>query len=351
MRVSTPNRPVVIRSLGHYLPSVRLSNADLVAGGCPATAEWIKSKTGIEARHIAAVGEAFSDLAIPACVAALGSMPPSTIDSVIAAGDFLDFGGVRLTSGRVASALGIEGASTFDLKMGCPASVAGLHQAISLVAAGLSRRTLLAVAELNTHGIDWHDRGSIWFGDAGAAAVLEPCLDARYGVLATTMAGTGDGADILQVPAGGSVEPTTSATVANKRHVLYHDARAVFPFALEALVSTTRTLLAHVGLNIDDLDLLVPHQANLRVIEAAALEFGLPMTRIALSLKDCGNTAAPSVLLTLSQAVAEGRVKAGDLVATVGFGGGLAWGGQLIRWPDPRAFASRQDFSTEEQYR
>ncbi len=332
MKVSTPRVAVGIRAIASHLPSRRLSNSDLVRLGCPTSAEQIERKTGIRVRHVAAEGERLSDLAVAASRCALAHLSPTSVDAVILAGDNLDYGGVRLTSGVVASALAIENASTFDIKMGCPASVAALHLGVGLIAAGLAQRTLLAVGEVNTQGVNWQEIGSVWFGDAAAAALLEPCAQPDFGIIATGMAGTGNGAEVLQVPAGGSAEPTTQQTVANARHRLHHDAHAVFPFAVEAMVTTVRALLRHIGRGIADIDVVVPHQANLRVIEAAASALMLPMEKVALSLQERGNTAAPSVLLTLAEAVSLGRVTTGSLVLTVGFGGGLAWGGQIIRW-------------------
>lgn len=339
--VHTPIRPVGIRSVGHYLPVRRLKNDDLEALGNSAHPEWIVQKTGIHARHVADDSEALSDLIIPAAKAALtaGGLEANDLDAVIVAGDNHDTGGVRLTSTTVAKALGLESVTVYDIRSGCPGSVLALHLGVSLVASGLAARTLVTAGEVNTRGMNWAARSAVWFGDGAGAVVVEPCRHGT-GILATLAAGSGDRAEILEIPAGGSREPVTAEGLLAGRHQLHMDAPAVFPFAVEKFIACIEAVTAHVGLKPVDLDLVIPHQANLRIIEAAAQHLGLRSQQVFVNLDRVGNTGAASVLLALSEAVAARAVKPGDLVVTVGFGGGLAWGAQLIRYNGPDDFTS-----------
>ena len=330
--VWAPARPVGIRGLGAYLPTERLTNPDLQARGCPVSESWILEKTGIAGRHVAADGEAMSDLAIAAvrramCAARVGA---EALDAVIVVGDNHDYGGVRTTSGVVAEALGIDAPACVDIRSGCPGSVIGLHVAAGLVSGGLARRVALCAAEISTRGIDWTARSSVWFGDGAASAIIEECQPGT-GILGSFICGQGLGAEILQVPAGGSREPTTQASLSAGRHQLWMDARAVFPWAVEKFVETVHQLTTQHSVDLGQVRAIVPHQANLRIIEAAMARLDLPMSRAVVNLDRVGNTGCPATLLALHDAVQAQRVGPGDLVVTVGFGGGLAWGGQLIR--------------------
>jgi 3-oxoacyl-[acyl-carrier-protein] synthase-3 len=343
MTPKRPARPVGIRGLGAYLPVRRLENAELQQLGCPVTPEWILEKTGILARHVAADDEAMSDLAIPAIRNALevAEVAVRQLDGLVVAGDFHDYGGVRLTSGVVADALGLHGRTCIDLRVGCPGSIFALHEGAALVGSGLAECLVVVAAEVSTRGADWTSRTAVWFGDGAAAAVLAPCRPGT-GILWTVVAGDGHGAEILQVPAGGSREPTSPATVAQGRHVLHMDARAVFPWAVERFVETVGELTRGVGVPLDSVAAIVPHQANLRIIHAAMLDLGLPMDMAVVNVDHVGNTGSPATLLALHDGLASGRLHAGDLVVLVGFGGGLAWGGQLLRLNSPCDFPSAE---------
>ena len=336
-----PAIAVGIRGFGRYLPARSLTNDDLVERGCPVTTDWIVQKTGIRRRHFADPDQAMSDLAIPAARAALSSssIASDAVDSVIVAGDMHDAGGVQLTSALVANALGMDGVQVLDIRAGCPASVLALHHGTSLVASGLADRALVIAAEINTRDIDYTDRTSVWFGDGAAAVILERCHSGT-GVLTSYTAGRGRGSDILIIPAGGSREPITPEALAGGRHRLQMDAHEVFKFAVERMVESLRIVMGRLGLSPSDLDWIVPHQANLRIVDAAMDAMKLPRTRAFTNIASIGNTAGPSALLALAEGIGGGTIRAGQLVGIVGFGGGLAWGAQVIRVNRASDFAS-----------
>lgn len=331
-RPCKPRNPVGISSYGFYLPKNRLVNSDLIRLGCPVTDEWIVEKTGIKCRAIAEDDEAMSDLLLPAMKMALSGLKPNSevIDAIIASGDLHDSGGVQLTSALVANHLNLNGSICIDLRVGCPSSVFALHNGLALIASGLAGRALIGAGEVNSRGADFTDRTSVWFGDGAGAVILESCAP-DTGILASYIAGSGEGSEILIVPAGGSREPITNESLTNGRNRLFMDGKAVFPFAVEKMVKTIGLLTDSLQLSPSDLNWIIPHQANIRIIEAGMQKLNLPLEKAIINIDRYGNTAGASVLLTLSEAVLSGKVHSGDLVVTVGFGGGLAWGGQIIR--------------------
>jgi 3-oxoacyl-[acyl-carrier-protein] synthase-3 len=336
---SSPIIPVGIRGLGYYLPKSCLDNQKLIKLGSPVSIDWILEKTGIQSRYIADDSEAMSDLVIHAAKMALSSayLTANHIEALIVSGDLHDSGGVQLTSTAVALGLGISDISCFDLRAGCPSSVMVLHLGTAFVASKMARRILVTAAEINTRGIDYTDRTSVWFGDGAGAAILEPCIHGT-GILATYVSGTGEGSGILTVPAGGSREPLTSESLNLKRHHLQMDGKAVFPFAVKKMVESLERITNYLGLTPHNLDRIIPHQANLRIIEAAMKVLNLPIEKAYVNLERVGNTAGASVLLALAEAYSNRFIRPGDIIATVGFGGGLAWGAQLIRVNHPEDF-------------
>lgn len=328
-----PVQPVGIRGFGYYVPERLLTNEDLAALGCPVTPDWIVKKTGISTRYVAEDSQAMSDLATPAAKKALENarLGPDDIDTFVVSGDYHDSGGVKSTSGIVSQNLGVKSTpACFDLRAGCPSSVLSVHQALAYIASGLSYRLLLSVAEINTRGVDYNDLAPIWFGDGAAAVILQRCSPGT-GILATFAAGTGKNADILTIPAGGSREPTTVASLEAGRHHLFMDGKAVFPFAVEKLVTSLKEVTGFLGMDVSELDWIVPHQANRNIIKAGLEQLGIPISKAYLNLARYGNTAGPSALLALAEALNLGIIRPGQLVALVGFGGGLAWGAQVIR--------------------
>lgn len=335
----TPAKPVGISGWGLYLPHRSLSNDDLVALGCPISADEIGLKTGVLNRHVADENDALSDLAARAAFGALKDAQRTIdeIDTIIVAGDNLDYGGVQLTSARVAQLLGRREVGCFDLKVGCPASPLAMHAGMALVASGLADRVLIVAAEVNTRPIDYTKVDASFFGDGAAAALLEPCAP-DTGILAGLIGGTGDGAEILSIPAGGSREPLTCDGLAAGRNLLQMNGRAVFRFGVERFVKTLRELTSFLHLTPEDLDRVVPHQANGRITEAAMKQIGLPYERALSTIDRFGNTAGASLLMALADAIGSGVLRPGDLVGTTGFGGGLAWGGHIIRLNRPSDF-------------
>lgn len=333
----SPAAAVGLRGFGHFLPGAPIDNAALEKLGCPGPPERIAMRSGVITRHVAAPEQAMSDLAIPAARRALDNagLTPADIDALIVAGDFHDYGGVRSTSGVVAEALGLGKVLLLDLRAGCPAAILGLHIGTALVAGGLSQRVLVAAAEVNTRGAA--PAVLAWFGDGAGAVVLERCRPGT-GILRTFAAGQGLGADILEVPAGGSREPLTEEGLQQGRNQLSMDARAVLAFAVPTVIESVTAVLSAENLTVDDLDHVVLHQASRRVIDGVTSELRLPASKMVSNLASTGNTAGASLLIALSEAIEHGRIAPGSLVLLCGFGGGLAWGAQLVRANAPTDF-------------
>jgi 3-oxoacyl-[acyl-carrier-protein] synthase-3 len=331
-----PFRDVYLASAGYYLPPGKLTNPELVLRGCAPSEGWIIEKTGIRERRIAAKSQAMSDMIIPAACSAMHDAlaSPGDIDAVLVAGDMHDSGGVSLTSARVAEAIGIPNALCEDLRVGCPASVLGLHAGISAVGSGMASKVLVCAGEINTRTLNPCDKSSVFFGDGGAAFVLsaEPAL-AVFEV--SFCAASGQNASILEVPAGGSREPITVEGLAAGRNLLRMDGHAVWEFGTTKFVEVASLLAQSAAVCLDEIDWFVPHQANLRLIENAATKLGIPLSKVVINLDRIGNTAGPSAMIAFAQFIKSGFVQAGHIAMILGFGGGLAWGGQIVRFLYP----------------
>jgi len=331
---TSPVNRVCLKGVGWHLPASTLTNEQLVRRGAAPSADWIFEKTGIRERRIAEPGQAMSDMVIPPAAAAIqdAGLGPTDIDAVLVAGDAHDSGGVRLTSAIVADAIGISAAQCIDLRVGCPASICGLHVGTALVAAGQATHALVCSGEINTRSLDFSSKKAIFFGDGGAAVVLsrKPGFAA---VEQTFYAGTGRNSEILEIPAGGSRETITEASLKEGRHLLHMDGGAVLRYGTSKLSEVVPILAEAAGLSLPQLDWLVPHQANLRIIHAAAANLGIPLSKFILNIERVGNTAGPSCLIALAQAICAGRILPGQTVINCGIWGrtGLG-GGQVLRF-------------------
>lgn len=325
-------RPVGIVGLGTATPAGVLTNADLERLVDTSDA-WIVERTGIRERRLAAADVATSDLAAEASRAALdqAGLDPADVELIVFATATPDTP-VPATACHLQRKIGAKRAAGFDLSVGCAGFVHALLTAQSLVATGMFGNALVLGAEKLSSVTDYADRGScILFGDAAGAVVLKP--DVESGLLLDSVAGmNGEDHDAIQIPAGGSLRPASVETIAEHGHYLQMDGRRVFKFAVTKICEVVDELLSRNGFTLDDLDLLVPHQANLRILEAAASRLGLPMDRVAVDIAERGNTSSASIPLALQAARSQGRVSPGKLVCLVGFGAGLAWGGNLVRW-------------------
>jgi len=298
--------------------------------------EWIRTRTGIRERHIAKDGETTASMAVQAARQALevARLNPTQLDLIIVATltpDYL----FPATACLVQDILGATHAAAFDLLAGCSGFIYGLNIAAHLLSSGAYQTALVIGAETLSRITDWSDRATcVVFGD-GAGAVILQTGENEGGVLATTLGSDGSGGDVLRVPAGGSFAPASHQTVEAGLHFIQMKGREVFRFAVNKIPAATCEVLEKAGLTLDDLDLLIPHQANQRIIEAAARFLALPPEAVYSNLEWYGNTSTASIPIALSEAVEEGRIQTGDLVVCVGFGAGLAWGAAAIRWTRP----------------
>jgi len=313
---------------GHYLPARVVENAAF-AGWLDTSDEWIVARTGIRSRRFAAEGELTSDLAIAAARQALemAGLPGSAVDLVIVATATPDRT-FPSTATRVQHALG-AGGFAFDIQAVCAGFIFALGSADALIRTGQATRALVIGAETFSRIMDWTDRTTcVLFGDGAGAVLLEAApgegAPTDRGVLATCLHSDGAHESLLFVDGG----PSSTQTAGKLRM----QGREVFKHAVAKLAAVAEEAMAKAGVGPDAIDWVVPHQANIRIIEATAKKAGVPMEKVILTLQHHGNTSAASIPLALSSAVHEGRIKRGDLLLMEAIGGGLAWGGALLRW-------------------
>jgi 3-oxoacyl-[acyl-carrier-protein] synthase-3 len=318
----------VARGVGHYLPERIVPNSDFEKT-IDTSDEWIRSRSGIERRHIAAPGQLTSDLATRAAQAALADagLEPADIDAIIVATSTADLTFPSCAT-SVQAALGMTGGFAFDVQAVCAGFVYALSTANALIVAGQARRVLVIGAETFSRLMDWTDRSTcVLFGDGAGALVLEAAegtgTNADRGILATDLHSDGRHKDILYVDGG-----VSTGTIGHLRM----EGKEVFRHAVEKLAETAHAALDKVGLTGGDVDWIVPHQANIRIIEGTAKRMQVPMERVVVTVQDHGNTSAASIPLALSVGRARGQIKPGDLLVTEAIGGGLAWGSVVLRW-------------------
>ncbi|MBI3962017.1 MAG: ketoacyl-ACP synthase III [Deinococcus sp.] len=321
-----------IAALGAYAPAHILSNAALERL-VDTTDQWITSRTGIKERRIAASDEASSDLAVQAVRDLARRFPqfdPGALDLILCATatpDTLFPATASLVQHRVSATR----AAACDIGAGCTGFVYALALASGMVQAGSAQQVLVLGAETLSRIVDWQDRATcVLFGDGAGAALVAPVE--RGGFLSFVLGSDGSGASDLCLPAGGSRQPASPHTLQERLHYLRMNGREVFKFAVPALEQSTRQALSHAGLALPDLDLLVPHQANVRILQAAADRLGLPMERVVVNVERYGNTSSASIPLALVEALDQGRLKSGQRAVLAGFGAGLTWGAALVEW-------------------
>ncbi len=318
----------VVKGVGHYLPERVVPNSEFEAT-LETSDEWIRSRSGIERRHFAAEGQTTSDLAARAARAALADagMAAADLDAIIVATSTADFTFPSAAT-MVQDALGMTTGFAFDVQAVCEGFVYGLANANALIVSGQARRVMVIGAETFSRIMDWTDRATcVLFGDGAGALILEAAegtgTAADRGILATDLHSDGRYRDILYVDGGVSTQTTG--------HLRMHG-KEVFRHAVDKLAETAHASLAKAGLTGADVDWIVPHQANLRIIKATAHKMGVDMDRVVVTVQDHGNTSAASIPLALSVGKARGQIKPGDLVVTEAIGGGLAWGSVVLRW-------------------
>jgi 3-oxoacyl-[acyl-carrier-protein] synthase-3 len=323
--------PITITGLGCYVPERVLTNDEL-ARMVDTSDEWIVERTGIRERRVAAPEEAMSDLAVPAAEQALeqAGIPPAEIDLIIVATVTADMA-FPSTGALVADALGADDAAAYDLSAGCTGFMYALAQAYGMMGAGLSDRALVIGGDVLSKIVNWSDRSTcVLFGDGAGAVVLE--RNSGRGFLGFELGADGGGGVHLNMPAGGSRRPASAETIAQELHYAHMNGPEVYKFATRVLVSSAEKLLERCGVSIQDVDVYVPHQANVRIIEYAAKKLGISEDRVVVNVDRYGNTSSGSIPLALADAEADGRLRDGALVLMTGMGAGLTWGSALMEW-------------------
>lgn len=319
----------VVRGVGHYLPARIVPNAEF-EGKLETSDEWIRARTGIEQRHFAAEGETTSDLGAAAARAALADagLQASDIDAIIVATSTPDLTFPSVAT-MIQAKIGLRTGFAFDVQAVCAGFVFALANANALILSGQAKRILVIGAETFSRILDFEDRSTcVLFGDGAGALILEAAegtgAASDRGILATDLNSDGSYRDLLYVDGG--VSSTGSSGF------LRMQGNQVFRHAVEKLAETAHSALGRIGLTGDDVDWIVPHQANIRIIEGTAKRMHVPMERVVVTVQDHGNTSAASIPLALSVGRQRGQIKPGDLIVTEAIGGGLAWGSVVLRW-------------------
>jgi 3-oxoacyl-[acyl-carrier-protein] synthase-3 len=316
-----------------YLPERVMPNAELERL-VDTSDEWIRSRSGIAERRVAAPHEATSDLGLAAARAALqrAGVEPAEVDLVIVATATPDYVGMPATASIIQHALGAGRAGAFDLNAVCSGFVYALVTGTQFVLGGAARNVLVIGAEVFTRILDWQDRGTcVLFGDGAGAVLLQP-TERPGGLLSSVLGSDGGGACHLYVPAGGTRAPASAETVQRREHFVRMNGREVFRFATTRMPEAVLEALERASLRPDDLDLLIPHQANQRIIDGAARRLGLPERAVFSNVARYGNTSAASVPVALCEAIDQGLVFDGAHVAMIAFGAGLSWAAAIWSW-------------------
>jgi 3-oxoacyl-[acyl-carrier-protein] synthase-3 len=323
--IGKAGRPVTITGLGCHVPERVMTNDDL-REFIDTSDEWIVTRTGIKERRIAKPEEAMTDIALPACVRALemAGVEAATVDLLVVATITPDMS-FPSTAALLADQLGMPDAAAYDLSAGCTGFMYAIAQAYAMLAAGLAERALVVGGDVLSKILDWSDRSTlVLFGDGAGAVVLEAAP--AGGFLGFELGADGAGGESLWLPGSGSrlFEDSTRFVKMNGREV--------FKFATRVMVSSAQAILAECGKTVDEIDVYVPHQANIRIINHAAEKLGIPEEKIVVNVDRYGNTSSGSIPLALADAADDGRLGPGKLVLMTGMGAGLTWGSALIDW-------------------
>ncbi len=335
---------IQIIATGRYVPEKIVTNDDL-SKIVDTSDEWIRSHTGIGARHISAENEATSDLAVKAAMNALKVINPEhpekvaeELDLIVVSTASPDYPGFPSVACMVQNKIGAHNAGAMDVLAGCTGFIYALETARCLMAAGGRKKALVIGADTLSKITDWTDRNScVLFGDGSGAAILES-TDApsegknKRGVIHSILGADGSGAEYLMLRRGGTRDPFKAGETVDKPAHIEMNGHSVYLFAVNAVATTIKKLLEEAGLTIDQVTKIVPHQANERIIRAAAKRLGYSMDKFFLNIEKYANTSAASVPIALDEYVRENNPKSGDVIITVGFGAGLTFGGNLIIW-------------------
>lgn len=322
-----------ITGLGINVPARVLTNLDL-EGIVDTSDAWILERTGIRERRIAAPGEAASDISVEAARKALeaAGLAPAEVDLIIVATSTPDML-FPATACLVQDRLGAKRAAAFDLEAGCSGFVYGLAVGAQFINAGFYRNVLLIGVDVLSKVTNWEDRSTcVLFGDGAGAVVLQP-VEPPKGILSLYLRADGSGSDLLKLPAGGTRLPASTETVRERQHYLYMNGREVFKFAVRAMEEAALEVLRRAGVNQGEIDCFIPHQANVRIIDALAKRLGLSPDKVIVNVDRYGNTSAASIPIAFYEGVMNRKIKSGEsLVLLVAFGAGLTWGAVLLRY-------------------
>lgn len=330
-----------ITGWGIALPNKILTNDEL-AKSVETDDEWIRSRTGIRERRIAAPDQSTASLAAEAALNALrmANVPPDKLELIIVSTSSPEHI-FPSTASLVQDAIGAVNAGAFDLSAACTGFIYALNMATQAIRSGSIKCALVVGSETLSRYVDWSDRNTcILFGDGAGAFVLQ-ASEQPGGVISSVLHSDGSGGDLLSLPAGGSKLPASLETVQNRQHFIQMNGREVFRFATRVMAQATQEALQQAGWRVEDLHLVVPHQANQRIIEAAAKGLKLPMEKFVVNLERFGNTSTASIPLAVCEAAHDGRLRRGDKLVLVGFGAGLTWGAVSLIWAGPLPVTER----------
>ena len=323
---------VGIIGLGAYVPPNEMSNEDWMKY-VDTSDEWITTKTGMKKRRIAEPNVSTSDLAVEACKQAIknANLLPEDIDLIILATSSPDVP-LSSTAGIIQHKLGCVNCAAFDINAVCAGWVHALDIGSRFVGTDGYQNVLVVGSEIYSRILNWNDRATcVLFGDGAGAAVLSE-VESGKGILGTWLMSDGSGSSVIEIPAGGVRTPFNSDNFKDGQQYFHMDGRAVWDFAIEAFPQAVRNALSKAGKEIEDIDLIIPHQANINIIQTGMEKLGLDMDKTFTNLHKYGNTAGASVPIAMHEAMEKGLINEGDLVVTAAFGGGLAWGANVIQF-------------------
>ena len=326
------NISVGISGVGSYVPEKILTNDDL-SKMVDTNNEWIVSRTGIEERRIVDKDIACSEIATKAALKALedANVNPEDIDLIIVATATPDYT-FPATACIVQKNIGASKAAAMDMSVGCSGFVYAVATGANFVSLGVYKKVLIIGAETLSKVVNWNDRNTcILFGDGAGACILEECEEG-YGILSYELGSDGTNHEVLIIPAGGSKYPASLQTVTDNLHTIQMDGKEVFKFAVRILEKTTLNVLEKANLQLDDLDFIIPHQANTRIIDAALKKLSLSADKVYVNLNKYGNMSAASIPVAFDEAIKKGRIKKNDNIVLVAFGAGLTWGSMVVKW-------------------
>jgi 3-oxoacyl-[acyl-carrier-protein] synthase-3 len=327
----TKERAVGIIGVGMYVPKKVLTNDDLEKM-VDTSDEWITTRTGIKKRRIVPPGTPVSTLATEAAKRALADakLKPEDVELIIVGTVTPDMQ-FPSTACFLQSKIGAKKAACFDISAACTGFIYGLVAAKNFIVAGMYKNALVVGAEVLSSVTDWTDRNTcVLFGDGAGAAVLQPVESG--GIISSYLGADGDLADLLYLPGGGSRNPTSKDTIKEKLHYIKMSGSEVFKSAVRIMADAATHAVCDANLTCKDISLLIPHQANIRIINSVRQRIGLPEEKVFLNVEKYGNVSAASTIMALCEAVEEKRIKKGDIVVLVAFGSGFTWGSVVIRW-------------------